>query len=182
VTVPLDFRKITTGQQLDTLISPRDIFTALPSKRQGFGYLRDVQGQVLDAWEKRRNERDLAVKMNTGTGKTIVGLLVLQSCLNEGAGPGLYVAPNTYLALQVQSQAEKLGIATVDDPESTKYLAGRAIAVVNIHKLMNGRFLLSPIAQREEAKVPVQGLIPGQHQSIREWGGQPQVRPPPRRY
>jgi hypothetical protein len=58
--VPLDFRKITTGQQLDTLISPRYIFTALPSKQQGFGYLRDVQGQVLDAWEKRRNERDLA--------------------------------------------------------------------------------------------------------------------------
>jgi hypothetical protein len=159
VTVPLDFRKITTGQQLDTLVSPRDIFTALPAKGQGFGYLRDVQGQVLDAWEKRRNERDLAVKMNTGTGKTIVGLLVLQTCLNEGAGPGLYVAPTTYLASQVQGQAERLGIATVDNPESTKYLSGRAIAVVNIHKLMNGRSVFGGPGSVRPTPLPIGSVV-----------------------
>ncbi|MDP9226789.1 MAG: DEAD/DEAH box helicase family protein, partial [Actinomycetota bacterium] len=137
--MPLDFRKLTTDKHLDTLTSPRDIFTALPSKAPGFGYLRDVQGQVLDAWEKRRTERDLALKMNTGGGKTIVGLLILQSCLNEGIGPALYVAPNTYLAVQVGLQATKLGIRTVDDPDSVKYLSGEAIGVVNVHKLINGR-------------------------------------------
>ncbi len=137
--VPLDFRKLTTTKHLESLTSPRDIFTALPSKATGFGYLRDVQGQVLDAWDKRRSERDLSLKMNTGGGKTIVGLLILQSCLNEGAGPALYVAPNAYLALQVAQQAMKLGIPTVDDPEAVKYHSGRAIGVVNIHKLVNGR-------------------------------------------
>jgi hypothetical protein len=40
--VPLDFRKITSGQPLDKLVLPRDIFTALPAKGQGLGYLRDV--------------------------------------------------------------------------------------------------------------------------------------------
>jgi hypothetical protein len=137
--VPIDFSKLATGQH-SPLISPRDIFAALPRRAAGFGYLRDVQGQVLDAWERRRTERDLLMKMNTGTGKTAVGLLMLQSSLNEGHGPALYVSPDNYLALQVHKQARAgLGIETVDDPESSAYLAGKAIAVVNIHKLINGK-------------------------------------------
>lgn len=83
-------------------------------------------------------ERDLLIKMNTGTGKTAVGLLMLQSSLNEGRGPALYVSPDNYLALQVRQQARAgLGIETVDDPESSAYLAGQMIAVVNIHKLIH---------------------------------------------
>ena len=88
---------------------------------------RDVQGQVLDAWMKRRDtDRDLSIKMNTGTGKTIVGLLILRSALNEAAGPALYVAPDNYLAGQVRKQADRLGLATVDDPESTSYVSGQS--------------------------------------------------------
>ena len=135
----MDFKKLTTAQHLETLTSPRDIFIALPSKAPGFGYLRDVQGQVLDMWDSRRTDRDLALKMNTGAGKTIVGLLILQSCLNEGIGPALYVAPNTYLAHQVTLQAGKLGIRTIDDPDAVGYLSNEAIGVVNIQKLVNGR-------------------------------------------
>ncbi|MGH2655694.1 MAG: DEAD/DEAH box helicase [Actinomycetota bacterium] len=137
--MPIDFGKLTTNKQLKSLKSPRDIFTSLPSKAPGFGYLRDVQGQVLDSWEERRDERDLAIKMNTGGGKTLVGLLILQSCLNDGLGPALYVAPSTYLAQQVTMQADRLGIPTVVDPEAVRYLSGESIGVVNIHKLVNGR-------------------------------------------
>ena len=101
-------------------------FASLPARAAGYGYLRDVQGQVLDAWMKRRDTvRDLSIKMNTGTGKTIVGLLILRSALNEAAGPALYVAPDNYLAGQVRKQADRLGLATVDDPESTSYVSGQ---------------------------------------------------------
>lgn len=75
-------------------IEPDALFNSLPSKAQGYGYLRDVQGQVLRAWHARRAERDLVIKVNTGGGKTIDGLVILQSYLNEGHGPALYVAPN----------------------------------------------------------------------------------------
>jgi hypothetical protein len=137
--VPIDFDKLAVGEQAP-LVSPRDIFAALPGRAAGFGYLRDVQGQVLDAWFKRRHEHDLLVKMNTGTGKTAVGVLMLQSSLNEGRGPALYVSPDNYLAQQVRQQVwSGLGIETVDDPECPAYLSGEAIAVVNIHKLINGR-------------------------------------------
>lgn len=151
--MPLDFRKVAKSKDPGNIRSPRDIFASLP-KSPGFGYLRDVQGQVLDEWDQRRSGSDLVLKMNTGGGKTIVGLLILQSCLREGVGPALYVAPNSYLALQVSKQAAKLGISTVDDPEAVKYHAGEAICVVNIHKLVNGRSVFGGPGGRADA-IPI---------------------------
>ena len=81
----------------------------------------------------------LILKVNTGGGKTVIGLLILQSCLNEGVGPALYVAPDNYLVEQVQQQAEELGLETTDGPDDRRYLDGTCIAVVNISKLMNAK-------------------------------------------
>jgi hypothetical protein len=155
----VDFSRLPARRNTQLLISPRDIFNALPSKAPGFGYLRDVQGQVVDLWESRRSERDLAVKMNTGSGKTIVGLLMLQSCINEGGGPALYVAPNTYLAEQVIRQANDLGIPVVDDVEATRYLSGQAIGVVNVHKLINGRSVFGGPGSGRGVPVPIGSIV-----------------------
>lgn len=132
----MDFGKLATKARTSAVKSPRDIFNALPGKR--FEYLRDPQGQVLDLWDGRRSERDLVIKMNTGTGKTIVGLLILQSYLNEGIAPALYVAPSPYLAGEVEEEAKLLGLSFVSDPDSAKYISGQAIGIVNIDKLFNG--------------------------------------------
>ena len=77
--------------------------------------------------------------MNTGSGKTVVGLLVLKSCLNEGKGPAVYVVPDNYLVQQVCVEAEKLGIKTTNDEEDIDYLRKEAILVINIQKLINGK-------------------------------------------
>jgi replicative superfamily II helicase len=69
--------------------------------------------------------------VNTGAGKTIDGLIILQSYLNEGLGPALYVAPNRYLVAQVIEEAGRIGLAIVEDPDSTKYRLGQAICAVN---------------------------------------------------
>lgn len=153
--MPIDFRKVGSSQKATELLSPRDIFNSLPAKATGFGYLRDVQGQVLDAWDRRRSERDVTIKMNTGAGKTIVGLLILQSCLNEGIAPALYVAPDIYLAQQVQEQAKKLGIRSISDPESTQYLNGQSIGIVNIHKLINGRSVFGGPGNPRSMPIPI---------------------------
>jgi replicative superfamily II helicase len=57
--------------------------------------------------------------MNTGGGKTLVGMLILKSCLNEGKGPAVYIAPTPYLASQVVVEAQALGIAVETDPRPT---------------------------------------------------------------
>ena len=136
--MPFDFGSLPERAAFETLTSPQEIFNALPDRAAHLEYLRASQGAVLDEWEKRRQERDLVIKVNTGGGKTIVGLLVLQASLNEGVGPALYVAPDPYLVGQVQEQAHELGLSTIDDPEDPRYVEGGAICVVNVHRLING--------------------------------------------
>jgi Type III restriction enzyme, res subunit/Helicase C-terminal domain len=137
--MPIDFGKINNINKSDTAIHPREIFVALPGKEEGkFEYPRDVQSQVWDYWFSRRNEKDLAIKMNTGSGKTIVGLLILKSCLNEGKSPAVYVVPDNYLVQQVNLEAMSLGIEVTEDTNSYLFRTGKAILVINIQKLVNG--------------------------------------------
>ena len=74
--------KLDTNVEVNSII-PRDIFMTLPSKAPSYDYPRDVQGQVWEKWFDKRNEKNVIIKMNTGSGKTVVGLTILQSCLNE---------------------------------------------------------------------------------------------------
>jgi replicative superfamily II helicase len=122
--MPFDFSKLSSENSTDTVISPRDIFTVLPNKDPKYQYPRDVQGEVWGAWFERRNERDLVLRMNTGGGKTVVGLIILKSCLNEGKGPVVYVAPDQYLAKQVNLEAASLGLETTDDKNSARFQSG----------------------------------------------------------
>lgn len=135
----IDFSKLQTGLNSDTAILPRDIFNSLPQKEKGrFQYPRDVQSKVWEQWHQRRNEDSLVIKMNTGSGKTVVGLLILKSCLNEGKGPAVFITPDNYLAQQVIHEAKALGIPATNDYNSPRFLQGKEILVVNIHTLVNG--------------------------------------------
>lgn len=79
----IDLSKLTTERKSD-IINPLAIFSSLPNKSEKYnGYLRNVQGEVLNQWFELRNNKDNIIKMNTGSGKTTVALLILQSCLNE---------------------------------------------------------------------------------------------------
>src|SRR5690606_5815056 len=124
--MPLDLSKLSGTSLLDSETSPREIFNLLPNKHAKYKYPRDVQTQVWDRWRERRGERDLVVKMNTGGGKTVVGLLMLKSSLNEGVGPAVYVAPDNYLVSQVTREAAELGISFTTDPTSGNFLQGKA--------------------------------------------------------
>ncbi|GHU53770.1 DEAD/DEAH box helicase [Clostridia bacterium] len=120
-------------------IEPREIFMALPSKDKRYEYPRDVQADVWKKWFDKREQKNTIIKMNTGSGKTVVSLMILQSCLNEGKGPAVYVVPDNYLVTQVCEEAKKLGILAVTDEDDYDYAEKRAILVINVHKLVNGK-------------------------------------------
>lgn len=134
----LDFSRIASQSTSDSATEPRRIFSTLPEKDGKYGYPRDVQSEVWEGWHERRKERDLVIKMNTGSGKTVVGLIALKSCLNEGSGPAVYIAPDVYLTEQVANEARQLGLEITDDPHSAPFLQGKAILVANVYKLFNG--------------------------------------------
>ncbi|MEZ5246041.1 MAG: helicase C-terminal domain-containing protein [Acidimicrobiales bacterium] len=134
----VNFGAIKAAQAANKLIDPRDIFNALPSKPVEMSFLRGPQDQVLDKWFARRNQRDLVVKLNTGGGKTLVGLLIARSSLAEGKGPVAYLVPDRYLVDQVLAEAGRLGIEATGDT-GFAYAQGRAILVETFQKLFNGK-------------------------------------------
>lgn len=154
-----DFGRL-TGTSPTDIIEPAPLFDALPNKKPGYGYVRAVQKTVWDEWSRRRGSRDLVVKTNTGGGKTIAGLIMLQCCLNEGVGPALYVAPEPDLAKRVLEEADNLGLAAIDDdPEATAFLAGRAICVTTMQRLINGRTRYGMAAPEGRSPVSVKALV-----------------------
>ncbi|WP_428408457.1 DEAD/DEAH box helicase [Hyphococcus sp.] len=106
------------------------------------GPLRPAQVSVLGDWNIRKAaESDFIVKLHTGQGKTLIGLLMLQARLNEGSGPAVYLCPDHFLIAQTRAQAKQFGIATCtadgDLPEA--FLNGQSILVTSVQKLFNGR-------------------------------------------
>ncbi|PZT91584.1 MAG: hypothetical protein DI630_29345 [Gordonia sp. (in: high G+C Gram-positive bacteria)] len=134
--MPINLKKINPGKS-SHLLQPRDIFAAIPDKP--WPRLRPEQGEVLKTWFERRNEKDLVIKQNTGGGKTLVGLLIAQSSLNEGIGPAIYLVPDTFLISQVVEAANEVGIPVCEDARDDKFLTSRSILVTTFPKLVNGR-------------------------------------------
>lgn len=134
----LNFGKLKAGSASKKQTDPRRIFTTLKRDTR-FKRPSDEQGDVLDGWFAIKDQANVTLKMNTGSGKTIVGLLCLQSSLNEGKGPGVYVVPDNFLVSQVLDEGKALGVSVTDDHSDAAFLAGDAILVINIWKLVNGK-------------------------------------------
>lgn len=120
------------------VIDPRDIFLTLEREKK-FSFPRDIQTEVMKAWFSVREQRDTIIKLNVGSGKTLVGLLLLQSSLNEGHGPALYVCPDNQLVSQVTEEADALGLNVTDDPRDPAFSSGEKICVATVHRLFNGK-------------------------------------------
>jgi replicative superfamily II helicase len=138
----IDFRKRTASSG-EKKINPIEIYHSLDTI-VGVTGLRPAQEVILQDWfDNYREKRDIIVKLHTGQGKTLVGLLMLQSQLNAGKGPAVYLCPDPYLARQTQEQAKKFGIKySVLDKNgvfSNDFLEGKHILITTVKYLFNGR-------------------------------------------
>lgn len=145
-----------SGAKKTAPIEPREIFMSLPQKDKRYEYPRDVQSDVWKKWFAVRNDKNCIIKMNTGSGKTVVGLMILQSCLNEEKGPAVYVVPDNYLVSQVCEEAKKLGILAVTDRDNYSYTENKAILVTTIHSLVNGH---SVFGMRQTNNYPIGSIL-----------------------
>ena len=135
--MPIDFSDMFDDDD-ELPLHPRDIFFTL-NRDPSFSFPRDIQTEVMNRWFDGRDNADNVIKLNVGSGKTLVGLLLLHSSLNERKGPALYVSPDNQLSQQVMQEAHLLGITVTADPRDADYAAGDKICVVNVHKLFNGK-------------------------------------------
>ena len=97
----IDFKKRLSSKEPEKIINPIDLYGTLDRKSET-GPLRPAQEYVLNEWfSKRYNDDNLIVKLHTGEGKTLIGLLMLLSKLNNEDGPCLYILFSIFLVVHL---------------------------------------------------------------------------------
>jgi replicative superfamily II helicase len=136
----VDFTKRLASKKVSKETEPVALYETL-DRASDKGPLRPSQQAILQEWTKfGRAQRDVIIKLHTGQGKTLVGLLMLQARLNEGNGPAVYLCPNNFLIEQTCEQAKQFGIATCRaDPDlPDAFQNSEQILVTSVQKLFNG--------------------------------------------
>ncbi len=138
----VDFGELKKSKARAVQIDPKEIFRRLP-KPKGINDLYGSQSDVLEAWFKRRDETDLVLKLHTGGGKTLVGLLIAQSHLNERSTPAVYLCPTNQLVDQTLAKAKEYGIRAVayqkGEDLPAEFQSGEATLVCTYKALFNGK-------------------------------------------
>ena len=101
-----------------------------------------AQGDALRQWDKNRDLEDVAVVLNTGAGKTLVGLLIAQSLVNETQQQVVYACSSIQLVQQTAEKAAGYGlpITTYYDQNFSNnlYDTAEAPCVTTYQALFNG--------------------------------------------
>lgn len=126
--------------------SPDRLFLELP--RRKYPDLLPIQQEVLRAYAgSSLNSRDVALQLPTGSGKTLVGLLLAEWLRRRNHERVVYLCPTKQLVNQVTEQAEeKYGLTAlaftgriVDYPpaDKTKYREAEHVAVTTYSSIFN---------------------------------------------
>ena len=154
----MDIIKKEKEKDSEKLVDPIKIFDKL-TKEEGYGYLRGNQVDFLERWFNERKEENIVGILNTGAGKTLIGLLMLMSKMNELGEPVIYLCPDNQLVGQVVDQAKNYGIQTVkidnDNTIPMEFINSEAILVTTFEKLFNGKsiFGIAGLGNREIQKI-----------------------------
>ena len=127
------------------LINPIELYTS-HSRRRTDPSVNDLwlaQGDVLRNWHKRRTDNDISITLNTGAGKTYVGLLIAQSLTNELRRKVVYACASIQLVEQTAQRAAGYGLEVTTYHNGTYsndlYQRGETALVTTYQTLFNGR-------------------------------------------
>lgn len=119
---------------------PIELFKYL-TKSNGINDLYDIQASALKDWRDREQKQDVVIKMPTGSGKTLVGLLIAQASANELRKGSLFLVENNQLVSQAVAQAVDVGIRAAPFSRQTigaDFFNGDQIVVGSYKALFNG--------------------------------------------
>ena len=108
--MPIDFSKLKAAPKQERPIDPIAIFRGLRVADSSINDLWLAQGDALRAWHEKRDEKDVAISLNTGAGKTLVGLLIGQSLVNEMRSTVIYACSSIQLVLQTAKKSRGLRV------------------------------------------------------------------------
>ena len=127
--------------------SPLDLYERLQVTEPGLSDLWVHQGNALRAYRDDHVERaDIALELPTGSGKTLVGLLIAEWRRLACGQRVVYACVNNQLAEQVAGKAGRYGIHVVlltgpkrgwNPSDASAFRAGDAVAISNYHHVFN---------------------------------------------
>jgi hypothetical protein len=126
--------------------SPRELYQILP--KRPFPSLWGHQERILDHYARAVNEskKDVALELPTGSGKTLVGLLIGEYQRRLSNARVVYLCPTRQLVNQTQARAMEYGIPTVRfvgsktdyaDVDLARFQRGDVIAITNYASIFN---------------------------------------------
>lgn len=137
----------TREEPVVTATDPESLFGELPRTPGGVGALWSHQAdQLREYYRDHRNTADVALELPTGSGKTLVGLLIADWRRRARRQRVVYACPTKQLARQVVDKAVQQNIPVVlligsnkdwDDKELLRYTRGQAIAVTVYSAIFN---------------------------------------------
>ncbi len=142
--VTFDFSGVGKNQQPQTVVDPVNIFRSSTVTDQNVNDLWLGQGDALRGWHRERHLDDIGVVLNTGAGKTLVGLLIAQSLVNETHRQVVYACSSIQLIEQTSKKAHGygIGVATYHGGQFVNedaYYRGISPCVTTYQALFNGR-------------------------------------------
>lgn len=154
IAMQFDFGSILPQDQSSGPIDPIQLFRGLRVRDPGVNDLWLGQAEALQPWHQNRHLSDIAIALNTGAGKTLVGLLIAQSLVNESRGKVVYACNSIQLVEQTRDKAEGYGLEVTTyfsrDFSNQLFAQGRTPCITTYQALFNGR---SRFAREELAAV-----------------------------
>ena len=140
----IDFSKIPAHSQQTKPIHPIDLFQASAVTDKSINDLWLAQGDALREWHEHRDDKDVAVVLNTGAGKTLVGLLIAQSLVHETQRQVVYACSSIQLVEQTADKARGYGLPVTTYYRNKfsldrQYQRAEAPCVTTYQALFNGK-------------------------------------------
>ncbi|MBT2217118.1 DEAD/DEAH box helicase family protein [Virgibacillus dakarensis] len=126
--------------------SPQEMYK--DNKKRVINGTLDYQSKMIDIYMKKAlNERDVAFELPTGSGKTLIGLLIGEYRRRKNKEKVVYICPNNQLVNQVVEKANAVygikvngftgKIIDYDPQAKSNYNRAETIAVTNYSSLFN---------------------------------------------
>ena len=106
----IDFSKANPDSDVARPIDPIEIFQSCKVSDKSINDLWLAQGDALREYHRHRADPDINIALNTGAGKTLVGLLIAQSLVNELSRQVVYACASIQLIDQTREKAAGYGL------------------------------------------------------------------------
>lgn len=151
-----DFTSLTLKTKSECPPTLLDLFGQLDRKATHIS-LRPAQAAALRKLDEQAKERDIVLKLSTGSGKTVVGLVYaeMMRCRYKG-DPIIYICPTNQLVEQVLQSAQAIGVPACTFPSSGlpyDALSGESILVCSYDRIFNAISKLESNGVRPAALV-----------------------------